>query len=215
MASSIYKNLEFQASNVKNRILAFKLPSWNGITNWASSASHQPLFVASDFRRIVCSIRACSIQCTIRFGVRSRGWIFRERIESRRLGRLSYKNSFERLPSCGIRRWDWLCFWIHIWFQNCVENPFMPQIPSFIEDSTFGQARLINKWGSFKLSQKAAVSSPVCEAVLFYYVWSPGYGSFWWLPNKHRNGDIGFRIPFFPSSSSVPRFPRIPVRGRT
>lgn len=141
MASSIYKNLEFQASNVKNRILAFKLPSWNGITNWASSASHQPLFVASDFRRIVCSIRACSIQCTIRFGVRSRGWIFRERIESRRLGRLSYKNSFERLPSCGIRRWDWLCFWIHIWFQNCVENPFMPQIPSFIEDSTFGQAR--------------------------------------------------------------------------
>jgi len=27
MASSIYKNLELQASNVKNRILAFKLPS--------------------------------------------------------------------------------------------------------------------------------------------------------------------------------------------
>lgn len=66
-----------------------------------------------------------------------------------------------------------------------------------------------------KFSQKAAVSSPVCGAVLFYYVWSPGSGSFWWLPNKHRNGDIGFRIPFFPSSSSVPRFPRIPVIGRT
>ena len=39
------------------------------------------------------------------------------------------------IQSCELIETE-LCFWIHIFFQNCVENPFMPQDLLFVLDPT-------------------------------------------------------------------------------